>query len=131
MFYMCGTDLESRYGYATYNLKEILDTHDYAENCPIPHYLALLDAVTPWTAPDSLYGQVERMPEINDLPAYDIRVEKRTGADGTPGIALVSDDTNVRMINCYFTVWTTKAATLSVWAMCPPMKRPRRTDRRS
>ena len=74
----------------------------YARNCPSPHYLALLDAITPWSAPDSLYDEIERLPDINDLDVYDIVVERRLGEDGVPGIAVVGDDINVNGINCAF-----------------------------
>ena len=74
----------------------------YARNCSSPHYLAVLDAITPWTAPDSLYETVERLPEIDDLEAYDIVVERRTGENGVPGIGLIGSDINVNAINCSF-----------------------------
>ena len=73
----------------------------YARNCPSPHYLAMLDAVTPWTAPDSLYENVERLPEINDLEGYDIVLERTIGEHGVPGVILVSSDNNVSQINSY------------------------------
>ena len=74
----------------------------YAKNCPSPNYLAVLDAITPWTAPDSLYEEVERLPDIDDMEAYDIVIERRIGEDGTPGIALAGSDINVNRINCSF-----------------------------
>ena len=74
----------------------------YMKNCPSPHYLALLDAVTDWTAPDELYEQVERLPEISGLEDYSIMLEKRIGADGIPGVALISRDLNVKMITYNF-----------------------------
>lgn len=62
----------------------------YAAVCPSAHYLALLDAVNPnWEAPEWVYEQAERLPEIVDLPSYQIRVEKGTDPDGTPNIAVV------------------------------------------
>ena len=74
----------------------------YMRNCPSPHYLALLDAVTSWTAPAELYETVERLPEINELEAYSIVLDKRIGTDGVPGVALVSSDLNVLLITCNF-----------------------------
>ncbi|MBQ7372101.1 MAG: hypothetical protein IJW67_09540, partial [Blautia sp.] len=59
----------------------------YARNCPSAHYLAFLDAINPgWTAPDRVYQTVEKLPDIRDLKDYQIRIEKRVGSDGTPGI---------------------------------------------
>ncbi|MBR2529380.1 MAG: hypothetical protein IKE58_13045 [Blautia sp.] len=86
--------------FATDMTNEELDI--YAKNCPSPHYLAVLDAITPWTAPDSLYDQVERLPDIDDMEAYDIVVEHRVGPDGTPVIALAGSDINVNRINCNY-----------------------------
>ena len=74
----------------------------YARNCQSPHYLAILDAITPWSAPESIYEEVERLPEIDDMEAYDIVVEHRIGEDGTPGIAVVSSDINVNAIYCSY-----------------------------
>jgi hypothetical protein len=74
----------------------------YMRNCPSPHYLAFLDAITPWTAPDSLYEYTERLPEIDEIEEYDIVLEKSIGVDGTPGVILVSSDLNVNLINCNF-----------------------------
>ena len=74
----------------------------YMRNCPSPHYLSILDAITTWTAPDSLYETVERLPEISELEEYSIVLEKRIGVDGTPGVALVSSDLNVLLITCNF-----------------------------
>ena len=59
----------------------------YARNCPSAHYLAFLDAINPgWTAPDRVYQTVDRLPDIRDIEDYQIRVEKRIGPDGTPGV---------------------------------------------
>ena len=72
----------------------------YCRNCPCLHYLALLDAISPWTAPDTLYEHVGRLPEINEIEGYDIILEKTIGDDGTPGVILLSNSYNVNMINC-------------------------------
>ena len=74
----------------------------FARNCPSPHYLSILDAITPWNAPDELYEEVERLPDINDLEEYDIVVERCMGADGTPGVAIAGNDYNFNAINCCF-----------------------------
>ena len=74
----------------------------YMQNCPSINYLSLIDAATTWTAPDELYHLVDRLPEISELDAYSIEVEKTVGQDGTPGVTLVSSDLNVSLITCYF-----------------------------
>ena len=62
----------------------------YARVCPSAHYLALLDAINPgWHAPDWVFEQAEKLPEIADFPAYQISVEKGIGPDGKPNIAIV------------------------------------------
>ncbi len=69
----------------------------YARNCPSPHYLALLDAITPaWTAPAWVYEQVQRLPDIRDLENYRVRVEKKVASDGTPGVFTVEGHDNVQ-----------------------------------
>ena len=74
----------------------------YARNCPSPHYLAILDAITPWSAPESIYEEVERLPEINDMKEYDIVVERRLGENGIPGIVVTGSDININEIDCCF-----------------------------
>jgi len=62
----------------------------YARNCPSPHYLALLDAITPaWTAPEWVYQHVQPLPDIRELEDYHIKVEKKIAPDGTPGVSTV------------------------------------------
>lgn len=68
----------------------------YARNCPSPHYLALLDAITPaWTAPAWVYEQVQRLPDIREMEDYHVQVEKKVAADGTPGVYTLDGDYNV------------------------------------
>ena len=57
----------------------------------MPHYLAFLDAISPWTAPDWVYETAERLPEMSELDPYKIVVEKVRHEDGTPGLAFVGD----------------------------------------
>ena len=79
----------------------------YAHNCPSPHYLALLDAVSPWTAPDWVYESVERLPEMDTITAYKSRVTKFCRPDGLPVFDFVRDDSifwmesNVMRYNLY------------------------------
>ena len=64
----------------------------YARNCPSPNYLALLDAISPWTAPDEVYRQAERLPELSELQDNTIVIHKSVWEDGTP--ALTVEDKN-------------------------------------
>ena len=70
----------------------------YAKNCPNPYYLAFLDAITDWTAPNQVYKETERLPEINTLEDFRITVEKKKSKSGIPGIEIVSGDIGVGTI---------------------------------
>ena len=59
----------------------------YAQNCMSPYYLAFLDAITPWTAPDWVYDTAKRLPEINTLDQYRLSVEKCMTPQGVPGVS--------------------------------------------
>ena len=58
----------------------------YAKNFPIPDYLAYIDAVSDWTAPDSVYESVERLPNLDDIEGLKILFQNRVCADGMPAI---------------------------------------------
>ena len=75
------------------------DLEIYSRNCPSPHYLAFLDAITPaWHAAEKIYDQAERLPGIDELDAYRLEVEKMTGPDGTPGVRIVEGYANLRYV---------------------------------
>jgi len=75
----------------------------YATVCPSAHYLALLDAINAnWQAPDWVFEQVEKLPEIADLPRYQIKIAKTFAADGTPQITVKDGYRNLR--NAYMDV---------------------------
>ena len=74
----------------------------FARNCPSPAYLSILDAITPWEAPEELYEKVERLPDINDMEEYDIIVERSIGENGMPGIRIAGNDYNINAINCAY-----------------------------
>ena len=84
-----------------FDLKE-LDV--YSNNCPSPHYLALLDAISPWTAPDWVYEKAERLPEIETLDAYRIIVEKQLNPRGVPSFQLGFTET-VYGTNCEYRLY--------------------------
>jgi len=60
----------------------------YARNCPNPNYLALLDAISPWSAPEWVYDYTERLPEMNELAAYQVSVDRKIHTDGTPAFSV-------------------------------------------
>ena len=72
----------------------------YVRNYSGPNYLSLLDAISPWTAPDWVYEQVERLPEMSTLDAYQVKVNKIIYEDGTPAFELVPGyDLNVSSVD--------------------------------
>lgn len=72
--------------YAVDFLPEELDV--YARNCPMPTYLSMLDAISPWKAPDWVYEHLERLPEMHTIDAYRVKVNKVVYSDGTPAFTL-------------------------------------------
>lgn len=67
----------------------------YAQNCPSPHYLAFLDAITDWTAPDWVYQQVDRLPNMRDVPQLNPVVRKAMNEEGFPVLIVPRDNQNV------------------------------------
>ena len=59
----------------------------YARNCSMPHYLAFLDAITPWTAPDWVYDNCDRLPEMSEIDDYKVKVEKVMWDEKTPALS--------------------------------------------
>jgi len=59
----------------------------YAKNFPFAPYLALLDAISPWTAPDSVYEEMERLPKIDTIEEYQFTTERKVLQNGIPGLA--------------------------------------------
>ncbi len=55
----------------------------YARNCPFPHYLAMMDALSDWEASDSVYEKAERLPYVGDVAEYNISLDKIL-LDGIP-----------------------------------------------
>ena len=64
------------------------DLDIYAKNFPMPAYLALLDAISPWTAPEDVYAQTERLPEISGIEKYHLEGEKTHTESGMPALGL-------------------------------------------
>ena len=64
----------------------------YARNCPSPHYLALLDAISPWEAPAWVYAQVPQMPELLDHGIYHVKVSKKVWKNGSPAFAILEGE---------------------------------------
>ena len=73
----------------------------YARNCRSPHYLAYLDAISDWEAPDSLYEEVPELTEIRQNEIYQFDVEN-VEYDGFPAASIqLSQMTGVGDTNFY------------------------------
>ena len=70
----------------------------YALNCPSPHYLALLDAISPWDAPEWVYEKAEKLPEMTEEGVFQIQIEKKIWENGTPAFAVTAGEMNVSMV---------------------------------
>ena len=81
----------------------------YAKNFPMPEYLAYLDAINTWTAPDQIYEQVERLPNIDDIEEMRIHLTRRMSSDGMP--ALVIDGTDYNLDDVYYRLYKLEEAT--------------------
>lgn len=82
--------------FATDFMSDELDT--YARNCPSPHYLALLDAISPWQAPDWVFEKADRIPEQADDSNYHIQIEKKIWENGSPALVVTAGEMNIGMM---------------------------------
>ena len=60
----------------------------YARNCPSQNYLALLDAISPWTAPEEVYQTVQKLPELAEIQGNTVTIHKTVCEDGSPGFTV-------------------------------------------
>ena len=67
----------------------------YARNFPMPTFLSVIDAVSPWTAPDWVYENVERLPTIDEIEELQAYVQKGIANNGIPGIIIRLPEPNV------------------------------------
>ncbi len=59
----------------------------YAKNILNPAYLAFLDAVSEWNAPDWVYETEERLPAVDSVEKLQVKVWKRMTEDGLPAVS--------------------------------------------
>ena len=67
----------------------------YAMNFPMPVYLAYIDAISPWTAPDWVYEQTERLPSVDDIEEFKIVPVRTWAEDGMPAVTFAGTDQGV------------------------------------
>ena len=77
---------------------EELDT--YAKNFPMPAYLAYLDAISSWNAPEWVYEQTEKLPGIDTIEELQVTVEKTMTEKGVPALAFPGEDMMVKDVRC-------------------------------
>ena len=63
----------------------------YAANCRLPAYLAYLDALTDWEAPEEIYEHTKELMELKDTDNYEFTVEM-IEKDGFPAAAVDLND---------------------------------------
>ena len=72
----------------------------YAKNFPNARYLALLDAITTWKAPEWVYEKAERIPEIDSLEEFRLSAEKKFTDRGMPALDFRNGEPYLETI-CY------------------------------
>ena len=72
----------------------------YAKNYPTPAYLAYLDAISAWTAPETVYGQAEKLPGIDTLEELQVTVQKIMTEKGVPALVFPEHDMMVKDVRC-------------------------------
>ncbi len=70
----------------------------YAKNFPLPEYLAFIDAVSPWNAPDWVYESARRLPDIDDIKELQLNAKKRLNAKGMPGVLFRMPEPNLNEV---------------------------------
>ena len=75
------------------------DLDIYAKNCPLPLYLAYIDAVSPWTAPDWVFEKADRLPETGGSREFEIVPTKAVSPEGTPAVTFGKSEKNVTNVN--------------------------------
>lgn len=75
----------------------------YANNFPMPKYLAYIDAISPWTAPDWVYEQTERLPSVDDIEEFKIVPAGVWAEDGMPAVTF--EDTHEGVEDVFYRLY--------------------------
>ena len=75
----------------------------YANNFPMPKYLAYIDAISPWTAPDWVYEQTERLPSVDDIEEFRIVPVGVWAEDGMPAVTF--EDTHEGVEDVFYRLY--------------------------
>ena len=75
----------------------------YAKNCPMPSYLAYLDAISPWNAPAEIYENAEELPEIDSIDELQVTIEKRIDENSLPVLSFKGTEMNLD--NLYYRLY--------------------------
>lgn len=72
----------------------------YAKNYPMPAYLAYLDAISSWNAPEIVYTQAEKLPRIDTIEELQVTVQKIMTGKGVPALIFPGHDMMVKDVRC-------------------------------
>ena len=72
----------------------------YAKNYPMPAYLAYLDAISSWEAPETVYAQAEKLPRIDTVQELQVTVKKVMTEKGVPALTFPEHDMAVKDVRC-------------------------------
>ena len=72
----------------------------YARNFPMPAYLAYLDAISSWNAPEWVYEQTEKLPGIDSIEELQVTMKKTTTGKGVPALSFPEYDIMVKDVRC-------------------------------
>ncbi len=67
----------------------------YSLNFPMPRYLAFLDCISSWKAPEWIYEHTERLPKLDDITQLQVTVEKRMTKGNIPALDFSGTSSNV------------------------------------
>jgi len=72
----------------------------YAKNCPSPVYLAFIDAISHWPAPEWVYKDMDPLPDIDDIEEFRFTATKVMTPSGVPAVTFGSGESSIRDV-CY------------------------------
>ena len=76
----------------------------YMQNFPIPDYLAYIDAISDWTAPEEVYEAAEYIPEIDEIEGLGILFQRKICSDGMPAL-LIQTELMPNIDKAYYTLY--------------------------
>ena len=103
------------------------EMQEYVRNFPNAPYLAFLDAVSEWTAPEWVYEETERVPNIDTIAEMRITTEKVLTPAAMPGLSFGENVQNVSDV--YYNLYRLNEETGDIEWLGRTDCSPERTDR--